>query len=436
MPRVLPRAAFLFVALAVLVPGSWLALPEVAAAKPEPRDPPAGPSGEVNVVGDPNAVVRVDDHVVGVLPLALPLQLPIGPHRIAVERDSLRLEDGVTVKAGRTAEVRCQFHPGVLVVTLSPALLLLTSHPALSGESAAGLEQAVRESAGLAHLALLKRKEALMQAPKLAECLDSVRCQLELATENLLEYVLSLTAVVRPGTASDWQLGSVLLNATVGDVAAEQQKECLGCSEARAAELLAQLAAEVLKAGLGRPRGTLEIESTPLGAEVTAGERLAGVTPLRRSQWAGPLTLTIKRPGFRSQTLALNVNSGQTVSLKLTLLPSAEPPPAVVPRTVSLPRPRWRLGVGTAALGAGAVMVGLGISGLLAGEHCLPLAPRGMECSSTYLRPGTGAAVSLSGALLVAGGIILVALPGPRQKLVLTSTLLPGGLGGRVSWQF
>ncbi|MFO0573110.1 MAG: hypothetical protein U1A78_03860 [Polyangia bacterium] len=70
---------------------------------------PAGPLGEVAVLGARNAVVAVDDRLVGVLPLALPLLLPVGTHRVTVELSGQRVEEQVRVLPGQLAEMR--FNP-------------------------------------------------------------------------------------------------------------------------------------------------------------------------------------------------------------------------------------------------------------------------------------------------------------------------------------
>jgi hypothetical protein len=54
----------------------------------------------------------------------------------------------------------------------------------------------------------------------------------------------------------------------------------------------------------------------------------------------------------------------------------------------------------------------------MAAFQCVPLAPGGRYCPGSYLHSGTGVAVSVSGAMLVAGGVILMALPGTRPKIV------------------
>lgn len=386
---------------------------------------PTPPSGEVNVTGERNAVVLIDDHAVGVLPLPLPLLLPIGEHKVVVERDTLRLEDGVTVLAGRTVELRCQFHPGVVVATIPPALLVLTDYPALSGEPDKRLDQQLVQAAGQAHLTVLRQREALMQAPKLAECLATTRCQLELAMQNLLQNVLLLKAAPRAGSTTDWQLKVVLLDVTVGDAAAELEKECAGCSAERAAELLAETAAAALKQGLLRPHGVLEVDSVPAGAAVTVGTRSLGETPTRRPYFTGPVEVTLKHPGYKPQQATLTVQEGQTASLKLELLREPVPvpvtiaPPPVVTRTEILPRPRWRLGVGVAASALGVALIGFGGSALSVDGRCVPDSVVGDQCRSIYTTTGVGSGLIVSGVLLTAGGVILLALPGKRHQVVV-----------------
>lgn len=384
---------------------------------------PAQPSGEVNVIGERNAVVLIDDRAVGVLPLPLPLLLPIGEHKVVVERDTLRLEDGVTVLAGRTIELRCQFHPGVVVATIPPALLLLSDYPALAGEPEKRLDQQLVQAAGLAHLTLLRQREALMQAPKLAECLPMTRCQLELAMQNLLQNVLLLKAEVRAGSSADWQLKAVLLDAMVGDAAAEIEKECPGCSAERAADLLAEAAAAALKQGLLRPHGVLEVDSVPAGAEVSAGARAIGATPTRRAYFTGPVQVTLKYPGYKPKQATLNIQEGQTASLKLELerepVPVFVAPPPVVTRTEILPRPRWRLGVGAAAQAVGVALAGLGGSALSVNGHCVPDSFVGDQCQSVYMTTGIGSGLIVTGVLLAAGGVTLLALPGKRHQVVV-----------------
>lgn len=242
--------------------------------------------------------------------------------------------------------------------------------------------------------------------------------------QNLLQNVLLLKAAVRAGSTADWQLKVVLLDATVGDAAAEIEKECPGCTAERAADLLAEAAAAALKQGLLRPHGVLEVVSVPAGAEVLAGARSLGATPTRRPYFTGPAEVTLKYPGYKPQQATVTIEEGQTASLKLELarepVPAFVAPPKVVTRTEILPRPRWRLGVGVAASALGVALVGLGGSALSVNGSCVPDSFVGGQCQSIYMTTGIGSGLLVSGLLLVAGGVTLLALPGKRHQVVVS----------------
>lgn len=386
---------------------------------------PAPPSGEIRIVGDRNATVFVDEHLVGVLPLGLPLLMEAGEHRVVLERDALRLDDTVAVMAGRLAEVRCQFKLGVLAMTLVPAVLLATELPDLGAEPKRQLAQALDQTAGAVHMSILPRASALLLAPKLAECLDTVPCRVELAAQNAVQHVLALRAAPRAAGSPDWQLGATVVDAMVQDVAAEERSECKGCTPDKVAEGLARSAEKALTQALARRRGAIELTSTPSGVEVRAGDRSLGVTPLRRPQWVGPLELTLSQPGYRTQHATLEVKEDKTSALQVDLAPlpvaPAPPPPpkamGLVTRTVVMPRPRWRLAAGGAALGVGAVLAGLGSSALSKNGQCVPDSYVGMDCQNLYTTDGIGAGLLVGGVLLLGGGVTLLALPGARRQI-------------------
>ena len=80
---------------------------EDAAAKAEADkfvDQPRPASGDVLVVGERGALVSVDDRVVGMLPLPLPLLLGSGDHKVTLDVNGRRLEGPVRVLPGRTSD--------------------------------------------------------------------------------------------------------------------------------------------------------------------------------------------------------------------------------------------------------------------------------------------------------------------------------------------
>jgi hypothetical protein len=396
---------------------------------------PAPPSGEIRIVGDRNTIVFVDDHLIGALPLGLPLLMEAGEHRVVLEHDALHLDDTVAVMAGRLAEVRCQFKLGVLAMTLVPAVLLATELPDLGAEPKRQLAQALDQVASAVRMSILTRRSALLLSPKLADCLDTLPCRVELAAQNAVQYILAVNAAPRAAGSPDWQLGATVIDATVQDVAAEEQGECKACTPDKVADGIARSAEKALSQALARRRGAIELTSTPSGVEVRAGERSLGVTPLRRPQWVGTLELTLSHPGYRTQHATLEVKEGKPAALQVDLspLPVVSPPPEtqtqtqaqkkapapvqMITRTIVLPRPRWRLAVGGTALGLGVGLVGLGISALSVNGQCVPDSYVGTNCQNLYTTDGIGAGLLVGGALLIGGGVTLLALPGARRQI-------------------
>ncbi|MDI1337969.1 MAG: PEGA domain-containing protein [Lacunisphaera sp.] len=66
--------------------------------------------------------------------------------------------------------------------------------------------------------------------------------------------------------------------------------------------------------------GTLKVSSEPAGAEVRAGEKLLGVTPLTLTPFAaGSVDLTVRAKGHARQKMTDTVTTGQTLALSATL---------------------------------------------------------------------------------------------------------------------
>lgn len=76
-------------------------------------------------------------------------------------------------------------------------------------------------------------------------------------------------------------------------------------------------------------------------------------------------------------------------------------------------RPRWRLILGGATLGAGLLLTGFGASALAANGHCIdaPSFPA-QTCESLYTTGGIGGALVGVGAAGVVAGVVLLAWPG------------------------
>ena len=440
-------------------------------------------SGEVEVLGARGALVFVDELLVGGLPLPLPLLLPLGSHRVAVVLGEQRVEEQIKTLSGQTAQMRFNQRTAVVVVSLPPAIVLL---PEGSADAAAHkrVAQALQQAAAKEKQAVVTREQAVAQAPKLAGCLDTLSCQLELLSQNEAPYALRVhlrdrcaaspaavngargegraeppannpcpvnTAGVRdvrggakgepPGAtekaAGSWLLELQLIDSSAGAVAATATPSCGECTIEQAAAAAAAALGPLLQQAAGRGRGSVELNSQPSAAEVyLAGERV-GVTPYRGSRFVGSYPLVLRKEGYSPYQTSLAVAAGQTASVNAVLLAAAagepEPAPAELEKTPSPPlppprRPLWRLVTGVLLIGGGATVAGFGIGALAINGECdLEGAPG--NCVARYNTLVPGALLVGGGALLIAGGIALAAVPAPQRKVQVLLLPLRGGGG-------
>lgn len=442
-----------------------------------PASPP--PSGELSISGPRHALVVVDDHVVGSLPLPLPLLLAPGPHRVALEAGSHRFHAAVQVLPGRGALLTLA---GQAKVSLMPAVALLVDFSHSPDQAAPLLQQAATQAVKSRRLGLLGQWGALGEPLELAGCQDAP-CEQALAQKHKVRYVVAARVAAEP---DGWQLWTQLFDAEVGGVASEQAADCERCTVEQAGQRLGELLTQTLTTGQSRPTGLLEITSTPPGGDVLlAGLRL-GQTPLRRIAFAGEHAIVVQRAGFTPYQNEVVVEPGRGAALDATLresvatLPPPSPPtlstlstlptppsppspptqptqpgppaePAVVlrPRKAPLPsalqpqpphaaeraaRPRWRVGVGIAASAVGATLLGFGAAGLALDGRCTqaPQAtPSGELCPSGRVvdSSAAGAGLLAAGLATLGAGTLLWALPGAR-KLELSATVHPTPTAG------
>lgn len=397
---------------------------------------PRPPSGEVAIVGERGALVLVDERVAGMLPLPMPLLLASGEHRVTLEMGQRRIEGPVKVLPGRLSELRFNVNSDAVVSRVVPALVWLPSFKGVPSEAQRLLSQTIEGGVRKQRLSAVPKGVALAQAPRLAECLDQLDCQDKLTTVNEADYLLS-TSIEATGdlAQSDWTLRLQLVDATTGDYAAQLSEPCTRCSADQASTTLDALLARLLREGMVRPRGILEIQSTPPGADVLTTERRLGQTPYQRAAFVGSYSLVIKQPGYKLHTVTVVVEEGKKATLKIDLVSDAEPPkpppppppvavapppppppPAPLPKPLPpvvaerAPRPLWRIALGASLLGAGVLLGGFGVSGLV--QHGKPADDLGRTYFDTQDK---GIALLTVGGILAAGGAVLIAFPGPGR---------------------
>lgn len=388
---------------------------------------PRQPSGEVSVQSERGTLVKVDDRVVGVLPLPLPLLLPTGSHTVTLEvATGNPPKKTVKVIDGRGLELRFNASLGAVLVSQPPAVIPVVSlSGALSTEMSRRLQLAASQAVRRASLSVFNTEVALKSTTKVRNCLDQLECQVQLARATQADYVLLLGAEVgstaATGTAT-WKLHTELIDAAVGDSAASSSETVTQSGSAQAAEQVLEVWRKmldgVLSQGSARTHGQLAVRTTPAGARVRVGTRELGVTPLEKPVFSGPIELSVRLPDFTTEKRSLTITENQTTKVDIALVRRQIQTELVYRQE---PRPRWRLALGGGAVGAGLIMSGFGISGLVTDGQCFadPL-PGALACRQRFDTSTTGGVLLGVGLAVSAAGVVLLAVPGPR-----TATRVP-----------
>lgn len=185
---------------------------------------------------------------------------------------------------------------------------------------------------------------------------------------------------------------------------------------------LRPILAKLFSVGLNRQHGLVTIASDPRGASIEIGETAIGRTPIEREMWAGSYTLSASRPGYRGERRQLEVRGGQPERVEFDLAPLSFDRPEPVYVWQQQPRPRYRLIAGGAGIAAGLVLLGFGISGLALDGSCSSadrVSATG-DCRFVYQTMVPGAALTVVGGLVISAGAVLLALPGKRQRILIS----------------
>jgi hypothetical protein len=256
--------------------------------------------------------------------------------------------------------------------------------------------------------------------------------------------------VWRSPSGSAWTLGATYYNIEVGALGAKATSECPSCTATQAATALSDLVKKAVFDDAAKPRGQVEITSDPTNASVFIDGVELGVTPYKRTVFAGKHELTVRRTGHRSKNQSLSVSEGQksVLSIKLEV---GQDPVQVKYVAENGPRPKWRIALGAALLGVGVVGLVYGVGGLAINGQCADSSMNGAACDRVFNSTGVGAAMTGVGIAAAAAGAVLIALPGPRNQALPDSgaanpagaqpaaapqaTLLLGGVGSGLGMQ-
>lgn len=375
------------------------------------------PSASLSILGDRGALVVVDKRLVGALPLAAPLLVTPGDHRIELLTAGKRIEDQVRMPVGRLGELRVDAGSGATVFSLLSGLLLVDGY---EGVAFSAQEKFRRELDRKIYK--LRRSpighETVFQSlgePAPRDCQAALSCVRDLAQKLALEQVVFSSA---SRSATGYQLTATLYAVDIAEPTAQATTDCAGCTEQDAARKLAGLLDTLWAKQSDRTRGQLALQVMPAGARVWLDEVELGQTPLLVAAWTGQKTLRIEELGYRPFRQQVQIQEGRVTTIETQLESDPEPVPAPlltkqVTRTFRARRPTWRIVTGLSSMALGGVMAGIGISGLLLDGACVPAD----SCLRTLTTRAPGLGLTIPGSALFLGGAALLAWPGRMQQV-------------------
>ena len=255
------------------------------------------------------------------------------------------------------------------------ANIALVLEPSLEGGAAddktkllAGVKSALKAQ----RLALADsgdRDAAIAGEPQLRDCYSAL-CMERLGRVLGVQVVLHLMLKQEGGAGKErtYKLSAEVLDVDVGAVGAQKTEACVRCSVEQAAQKLGELLGRVIEESRNRPRGTLEVVSTPAGASVFVDGTELGVTPYKRAAFAGEHKLVLRHVGFRSEQVDVVVEDGQKQKIERKLASGADPAPVIVMEKAPVYK-KWWFWV---ALGGAAVVAAGVTAGVVIGTRSTP----------------------------------------------------------------
>jgi hypothetical protein len=231
--------------------------------------------------------------------------------------------DLLAVQAGRPTELRLSPGTGqtaIAVLSLPPVVAALVSPVGLPPGATETVTRALAEAVQKEHALAVPRDQLDRALPQPAAlCAATPECLIKLGQRTQASFVLAMQL------AADGRGGYVLqgqvLDVSIGDQAAARDSACAGCDLTRTLDPARSLAAQLLLECSSRQRGTLEVTSTPPGANVRIDGHLRGLTPLSQPAFVGDRSVQVERAGFAPLSAVLPVAVGQTASLAVKLTP-------------------------------------------------------------------------------------------------------------------
>lgn len=241
---------------------------------------------------------------------------------------------------------------------------------------------------------------------RLAQCLGTVECKVELAERLDAEMAIAATVTRSAGAKKDqkaeWLVTIAVLPLDVRRLGATDLRRCASCNAAQVEPIITSLVGEVLARERKRGRATLAVRSLPPGARVTLDGATVGKTDLSRVVYAESHVLEVDADGKHGEK-RFEVAAGRTIALRADL--SA----GTIVEEGGGGGGRISRPLGVAALIAGLAAAAGGVALLaLNGKGTCTLAPPQEQCPQRYDNLAPGVALTVGGGILAVVGAILV----------------------------
>jgi hypothetical protein len=268
----------------------------------------------------------------------------------------------------------------------------------------------------------------LAEHPELKGCTEP-RCRMRLGDLSHAERVLSVR-ITRSGPAKkgDWSVKIEQFAVAAARVLPSSEVPCNSCTADELIGDLSHALDPLLKAPTPTAVCRLTVATEPPGATVRVDGMPLGETPFMHTVEAGRHAIEVERAGGPPASSSVDCAAGGKELVSLDLKPAV---PAQVMAAQPAPRRSWAL------KGVGAGLLALGAAGVIAGAVDLSLDGKGncdkaagqKQCPQLYDTRTAGLALTVVGALAVAGGVTVLVLDALRKPSRLGATLRLGPSG-------
>lgn len=250
---------------------------------------------------------------------------------------------------------RAQAAPQIVVLLPSLSGLSAELQARLDKAANAGLQAMNLQAIGSSERDTILQSETSLAGCESADCLE--RLGRLLGANAVVRYKVS----VEGGTGSrrTYQLQLAFHNVEIGAEGARISQSCSGCTQSDVAKMLQELVGKAAVEDAGRPRGRLQVDTTPPNAVLFVDGNELGPTPYKGPAFSGPHNLMVRATGYLSQQAKVDVYEGKTARLALQLVAGSDQP--VAAKTEKPIYKKWWFwaAIGGAAVAAAAITAGV-----------------------------------------------------------------------------